>query len=171
MLACIFSPKDLSVRGYVTRGLIYHSGHDVFGSGHLDVLDKEKGVSIFKREADERGTPFIEVDPVIPQFIESHGDECIKQMFERLVKTEGPLTALYPFQFITSIGGDKFDRTRRKLSNDKLRTSLKKVRQNTIEMTNVADARALQKSQHYIRAIDAQLAVCDRIDIDIGPVP
>jgi len=164
--------KGLLCRGYIVRGNIYHDGYDVSGSGYFDAIRNEKGVSFFKREADERGTPFIEVDPEVVRFIEANGDECVRKMFRRQVKTNGGLSAIYPFSalshsFIIGGFGIKFDPDKEKHSNNNLRISLKNVRVKVVELTPTGDFNAARKVRHYLDAIDAQLQLCDKIDADL----
>ncbi len=72
-------PKGIMCRGYITRGLVYHTDTQLVGSGYQEAYSKEGTVTAFKREADERGTPFVEVDPtVFPEVfpartLEQHG--------------------------------------------------------------------------------------------------
>ncbi len=54
--------KGFMCRGYITKGTVYHANGQVVGSGYMDAMGKEKEVSVFKHAADERGTPFIEID-------------------------------------------------------------------------------------------------------------
>jgi hypothetical protein len=42
--------KGVMCRGYIKRGLIFHDGDKIFGSGHVDTVAKERNVSFFKRE-------------------------------------------------------------------------------------------------------------------------
>lgn len=162
----------LMCRGYITRGPIYHSGHEFFGTGYLDAEEKEKQVSIFKQTADERGTPFIEVDPEVVDFLGTNGDACVNQIFKRLIKTEGTLTAIYPFQalahsFMIGGYGFPFDPDRERNSNNNLRIGLTRTRKKIEELTDHSNPRAVEKANHYLRVIDAQLRICDRVDADI----
>jgi hypothetical protein len=56
-------------RGYVTRGSIYHTDTQFFGSGYMRAFEGERHVSIFQVDAADRGTPFIEVDSDVCQYI------------------------------------------------------------------------------------------------------
>jgi hypothetical protein len=58
---------------------------------------KEKLVSIFKRDDDDVGTPFVEIDPDVVAYVESCGDKCVKEMFKRMTKSDGAMTAMFPF--------------------------------------------------------------------------
>jgi hypothetical protein len=164
--------KGLLCRGYIMRGDIYHEGYDVSGSGYFDAIKNEKVVSVFKREADERGTPFIEVDPDVANYIEADGDDCARRVFKRLVMTDGELSAIYPFSalshsFIIAGLGIRFDPDKEKESNNNLRTGLRNVRAKIVELTPAGDASAVRKARHYLDAIDMQLQRCDKLDADL----
>jgi hypothetical protein len=112
--ACIMLlTKGVMCRGYVKKGMIYHRGNQVFGSGHVDAVAKEKNVSFFKRDADERGTPFMEVDPAVVEYINIQPDKCVKEMFSRMVVTHDGSTAIFPIKRLSHkfiIGGIGFPR-------------------------------------------------------------
>jgi len=61
--------KGLMCRGYIKRGLIYHTEKDVYGPGHVEVVEKEKQVSFFKGDSDKSGTPFFEVDQNVVDYV------------------------------------------------------------------------------------------------------
>jgi hypothetical protein len=92
--------KGIMCRGYITRGSVYHTDNQIIGSGYHKAYAKESQVAAFKREADERGTPFVEVDPVVCDYVRDYGDSCVKEMFARCVKTDGEVTVLFPFQML-----------------------------------------------------------------------
>jgi hypothetical protein len=51
--------SGIMCRGYITRGSIYDTGAQVIGSGYNRAFAMEKhGISAFRREGNERGTPF-----------------------------------------------------------------------------------------------------------------
>ncbi len=52
-------------RGYITRGNIYHTDNQFIGTGYLKACMAEKEVSAFKMKPDEKGTPFVEIDPIV----------------------------------------------------------------------------------------------------------
>lgn len=161
--------KGIMCRGYITKGLIYHSEDLFIGSGYQEAYLKESNVSVFKREADERGTPFVEVDQSVCQYVAEHGDQCVKEMFSRMVKTDGSVTALFPFQrlshsFIIGGFGHKFDPAKEKKNNNNLRQSIIKVKERVMTFVDKNNHSAMQKAAHYIEALDAQLKVCDETD-------
>lgn len=85
-------------RGYIKRGLIYHTEQHILGSGYQDVYIAEQNVAAFKHEADERGTPFVEIDSSVREYIDTSGDACVKEIFSRFVKKDkdGVTAALFP---------------------------------------------------------------------------
>jgi hypothetical protein len=100
--------EGVMCRGYIKRGSIYHDGQNFAGTGYVDSLNHEKNVSVFKQDANERGTPFIEVGSEVVNYINTCGDVCVKEMFGRMAKSDGELTALFPFQvFVHNWGGFK----------------------------------------------------------------
>ncbi|MGQ0503222.1 MAG: hypothetical protein ACT4P0_11550 [Panacagrimonas sp.] len=84
-------------RGYVTRGLVYHVDNQIIGTGYQSAYAGEAGVTAFKREADERGTPFLEVDRSVSDYVMGCEDECVKTIYERIVKCDGEVSAIFPF--------------------------------------------------------------------------
>lgn len=163
--------KGIICRGYITRGPIYHTNDpEIIGSGYQEALDKEHKVSAFKREADERGTPFVEVDPSVCDYVREHGDSCVKEMFSRYVKQDGSMTALFPFQrlqhsfIIGDYLGHKFDPEEERQSNKNMRSMIEKMKERVMDLVDQSRPDAVSKAKHYIAALDAQLEVCKRTD-------
>lgn len=167
-------------RGYITKGAVYHANGQIVGSGYLNAAEKEKQVSIFKQNADERGTPFIEIDAELVQYVENHSDECVKTIFSRITKTDGSLTALFPFKrlnhsFIIAGFGKTFDAENERKSVRTVRNWILDYKQKISSYIDGSNPSAVQKGAHYLRALDAQLAECDRtekfIDRLVFPYP
>jgi len=161
--------KGIMCRGYITRGSVYHSGTQVIGTGYQQAFSKEAGVTAFKREADERGTPFVEVDHVVCEYVMDHGDKCVKEMFSRYVKKDGDTTVLFPFQrlahsFIIVGFGQTFDPEKEKRANDNLRQMIQNVKRRVIELIDDSNPSAASKANHYLAALDVQLKGCDKTD-------
>ena len=159
--------KGIMCRGYITRGSVYHSDKQIIGTGYQEAYRKEADVTAFKREADERGTPFVEVDQVVCDYVSNHGDKCVKEMFSRYVKKDGDLTVLFPFQrlahsFIIAGFGHRFDAEKEKRSNENLRRMIRKVKDRVLELVDHSNPDAVSKANHYVAALDIQLAGCDR---------
>ena len=161
--------KGVMVRGYITRGRIYHDGNEFMGTGYHEAYQREAGVSAFKREAHEKGTPFVEVDPSVCAYVTNETDPCVQEMFGRYVKMDGDLTALFPFKrlshsFIIAGFGHKFDPVREKKSNDNLRCSIRALKERVLAHIDESNERAMAKARHYIAALDEQLSLCDKTD-------
>lgn len=164
--------KGIMCRGYITRGSVYHSQTSPYfiGSGYQQACFKEKnGITAFKRQADERGTPFVEVGPVICDYVKNCGDKCVKEMFSRMVKSDGNVTALFPFKrlahsFMIGGFGRKFEPQKEKDSNDNWRSSIGEFKKRIMEYVDGSNPDAVKKAEHYIEALNAQLEVCDKTD-------
>ena len=154
-------------RGYITRGPIYHTDKYLFGTGYQDAYLAEGKVSAFKREADERGTPFVEVDAAVCEYVEQRGDACVKEMFSRFVKRGGTTVALFPFQRLSHsfiVGGPGFDADKERRSNQNTRAMINRLKERVDTYVDKSNESAAQKASHYIAALDAQLEICDRTD-------
>jgi len=69
----------------------------------------------------------------------------------------------------------KFDAQKEKIANERMRSSLEKLKERIMEFVDKSNASAVKKAEHYIAALDAQLVVCDKtnkmIDMLDSPVP
>lgn len=156
-------------RGYVTRGKIFHSDSHLIGTGYQFAYENEENVAAFKRVADEHGTPFIEVDPAICEFVGACDNACVKEMFSRMVESDGKATALFPFKrlshsFIVARPGYQFDPAKEKAANQTMRLILHKLKASVMGLVDRSNPRAVQKAEHYIQALDEQLVGCDKTD-------
>ena len=165
-----FLARGIMCRGYIMRGRIHHTANRFpIGTGYHNAYAAEGQVSVFKREADERGTPFVEVDPAVSDYLRETEDSCIKEVFSRFTKSDGGTVALFPFQrlahsFVIGGFGQKFDPEKEKKSNENMRRLLGKLKDRVMAYVNQSNPSAVRKSEHYINALNAQLAVCDRTD-------
>jgi hypothetical protein len=161
--------SGIMCRGYISKGSIYHTGDQVIGSGYNRAFAMEKhGISAFRREADERGTPFVEIDQAVCDYVNECGDGCVREMFSRQVESDGSVTALFPFKnlshkFMIS-PRLAFDPVKEKRSVQNVRTMLGEVKAKVGTFVDPSDSSAVSKSAHYIAALDRQLEVCDRTD-------
>ncbi|MFI5329614.1 MAG: hypothetical protein ACHQ2F_01060 [Desulfobaccales bacterium] len=162
--------KGIMCRGYITRGPIYHIDTQAIGSGYQNAYLKESGVTAFRRNAEERGTPFVEVDQIVCDYVRDHGDPCVKMMFSRQVKDDGMVTALFPFSrlshsfIIAGPGYNKFNPDEERRCNNNMRIMIQNVKDRIIKFIDQSNRSAVTKAEHYIAALDAQLEVCDRTD-------
>jgi hypothetical protein len=165
--------KGIMCRGYITRGQIYHTDNEIIGTGYQEALDKEHNVSAFKREADERGTPFVEIDPSVCDYVKECGDACVKEMFSRYVNHDGSMTALFPFQrlqhsfIVGDCLGHTFDPDKERRSNENMRSMIQQTKERVIAALDQSRPDAVGKAQHYVAALDAQLEVCKKLDKEI----
>jgi len=161
--------RGFMCRGYLTRGLVFHTDSDVVGSGYQRALENEKNVVAFRLEADERGTPFVEVDKIVCDYVRQCGDECVKEMFSRFVKSDGESVAIFPFQslahsFIVAGRGIRFDADRERQSNENVRAIVEIVKTRIMASVDMSNPSVAKKTSYYLQALDAQLAVCDRTE-------
>ncbi len=170
--------KGILCRGYITRGSVFHTDTQFIGSGYQKACSKEKHVTAFIREDEKSGTPFVEVDRVVCDYVRNHGDSCVKEMFSRFVKEDGIVTALFPFQrlahsFIVAGFGITFDPEKEKRSNQRARLLIENFKERVMAFVDHSDPDVVRKVEHYIAALDAQLKVCKRTDemIDVLSSP
>lgn len=161
--------KGIMCRGYIKRGNIFHTDTQVIGSGYQQAFAAESQVAAFAREANERGTPYVEIDPDVVRYVDMQANSCVKTMFERMVKRDSESTVLFPFQqlqhsFIVAGGGRKFDPERERTSNRNLRAMINTMKGRVLSFVDPNNASAVKKAAHYIAALDAQLQACDKTD-------
>lgn len=164
--------KGVLIRGYVTRGKVHHAGSVVLGSGYHSAYQREQGVTAFRIEVDEVGTPFIEIDPVVQAYVETETDPCVREMTGRMTRSEGGVMAIYPFSRMSHsimIGGSgrPFDAGEQKAANGRLRDRVQRYRDAIASQATGGSARAASKIRHYLAALDAQLEIADRTDVFI----
>lgn len=161
--------KGIMCRGYITRGSVYHTDSQIIGSAYINAYLKERDVTAFKRVADKKGTPFVEVDQIVCDYVETHDDSCVKKMFSRYVNTDGKVTALFPFQrlahsFAIAGLGRTFDPEKEKRSNQNMRLMIANLKERVIALVDQSNPDAVRKAEHYIAALDAQIEVSKRTD-------
>jgi hypothetical protein len=166
-------------RGYVKRGKIIHDAERFVGSGYMDAYSREKLVSVFKRDDDDVGTPFVEIDPEVVRYVETCGDKCVPTMFKRLTKTDGSMTALFPFSglghsFLIGAPGYWFDAEKERQSVNVVRQWIHGLRQNIEKYVDPSNRKAVRKGEHYLNALDERMKHCDFTETSInklgGPI-
>jgi hypothetical protein len=170
--------KGILCRGYITRGSVFHTDTQFIGSGYQKACSQEKHVTAFMREGEKDGTPFVEVDPVVCDYVRDCGDLCVKKVFSRCVKEDSIVTALFPFQrlahsFIIAGSGCTCDPEKEKRSNQNMRLMIENFKERVMAFVDHSDPDVVRKVEHYIAALDAQLKVCKRTDemIDVLSSP
>lgn len=170
----LFSRKGRMCRGYIKRGLIYHTKDYCIGSGLGDVVEGEKKVSIFKTEDGEQGTPFIEIDKNILEYVNNEtSDADVKKAFSDFTRTEKSdddvvVAAIFPFK---RLNPDIFIPWDEKPDSDNaheiiatVRKWIGKAKEVVRRHVDPSNESALQKGRCIIRMLDAQLNVCDRTE-------
>lgn len=162
--------KGVMVRGYITRGKVIHSGTRLVGTGYHDAYAREGGVTAFKMEADEKGTPFVEVDQAVVDYVRDQNDACVKEMFSRMVESDGEVSALYPFKrlahsfIIAGMGAPPFDPEKEKKQNEIVRGNIRRLIERITDGVDPTNKAALNKTRHYVAALSKQLEACDHTD-------
>lgn len=153
-------------RGYITRGSIYHTDGQFIGSGYQRAVENEQSVKAFSKSSDDQGTPFVEIDPGVSDYLRMSQDSCVKEMFSRVVKDDGTITAIFPFQLFRAqfIVDANFDAEKEKAKNNKVRTIIRMMKEKISPYMISANPRTVKKTEHYVAALDAQLSVCDKTD-------
>ena len=167
----LFSRMGLMCRGYVKRGLIYHTSDHCVGSGLGDVVEGEQKVSIFRTESGERGTPFIEVDRNVLQYVEDEtSDSCVREMFSECVRKDGDTAAIFPFTRLDpGIFGDGSEGPNEKIQTvDTVRSWIDRSKKMISRHVDPSSESARRKEGCLIRMLDSQLALCDRMERQIG---
>ena len=163
--------KGVMCRGYIKRGRIYHTPEQQIGTGLNDVVEWEKHhVSVFKKDAGERGTPFIEVDKEVVQYVAHQPDQCVKEMFSSLVKKRR--MTLSPFSHssasipaFSSVPDWARGSIREGTRTDQCRSRLDTQDEGTGATPHRSVGRiCTSKGSHYIRMLDDQLVACDQMD-------
>ena len=163
--------KGVMCRGCIKRGRIYHTSEYQIGAVLNDVVEWEKKhVSIFKKDADEHGTPFIEIDMDVVQYVSNQPDKCVKEMFPRFVEMDRDLTAIFPFKrldpsiFFGPRLGQRFNPERARESVNVVRGWIQRMKEHVQHHVDWSNESACQKGNQYIRMLDAKLVACDQMD-------
>lgn len=166
--------KGVMCRGHIKRGRIYHTAKYQIGVGIGDVVASEKEVSIFKKDANERGTPFIQIDMDVVRYVSNQPDNCVKEMFSRFVALEGDLAAIFPFKrldpniFFGSRSCHKFNPERERESVNVVRRWIQRMKEYVQHNVDWSNDSARQKGNQYIHMFDDKLVECDRLDVEIN---
>ena len=159
--------KGVLCRGYIARGRICHTPQYQMGPGLIDVVDREKQVSVFKEEPEEGSTPFIEISREVVQYVERHGDRYVQEMFFHLVRTDGDVAAIFPFRVLDCrcsrgrVGAARAP-GQEHASPGNVESSIRRIKERINRHIDPSDPEARRKGNYYIRMLDAQLEVLRR---------
>jgi hypothetical protein len=188
LIGCCFGIKmrlmneGVLCRGIITRGNILHTKTQFFGTGYMSAYEGERKVSVFKIDNTEKGTPFIQVDDSVVEYVTMYGDECVKTLFGRMTKSDGTDTAIWPFDRLaiipSTVVGPDFDPHRFKISVQRSR----EYRRETLRSFELAEAatddeKVRRKIAHYkkgfrevIKRLDEKERALDEM-IETGFIP
>jgi hypothetical protein len=164
-----FLEHGIMCRGYIKFGSVYHDERHIIGTGYQEAFAAERNVIAFKSEADERGTPFVQIDPAIVTYVEECNDSCVKTMYSRMTRSDGGVSALFPFQrikhyLIPEQPGGIGLLSRQRQSNRNVREKIGRYKALIESLVDLSKPDAVRKSRHYLAALDRQLKVCDETD-------
>ena len=170
--ACVFGllTRGVMVRGYLTRGAIYHRNNLFIGTGYQHAFQMEKQVSAFRLPTDSTSTPFVEMDADVVKYIKEETDQCVREIFKRLTKEDdNGIAVVFPFHRLSYLAGQNID------NEETCRRSLEVVRgwiADFLEKLNIqspsSDTDANQKAVYYRKFLEEQLQECDRIEEFLG---
>jgi hypothetical protein len=106
--------------------------------------------------------------PEVRDYVDDCLDRCVKEMFSRFVKSDGEVTAVFPFhrlQHSFAIGaGYEFDPEKQKSSNNNVRQWIQNLKERVLLYADKTNPDAMRKTEHYLNALTDQLANCDKTD-------
>jgi len=167
-----FLEHGIMCRGYIKFGSVYHDERYIIGTGYQEAFDAEAKVTAFKSDADDRGTPFVQVDPEVVTYVEQCDDLCVKTMFSRMTRSDSAVSALFPIQRIKHYvtpeqpGGVGLP-SRQRESNRNVRQRIHRYRALVESLVDPSKPDAVRKSRHYLAALDRQLETCNGTDAAI----
>jgi hypothetical protein len=157
--------RGLMCRGHIRRGNILHEGQRFMGTGYQQAIEREKDVMAFKRYEDERGTPFVEVDSSVINYIHDFGDECVRKILPRFVEESTDVCALFPFNRLTDTFdiGSNFDVDAKKKEVQLIRSSIEQLKSRLHLYVDKENPNALRKLEHYEAGLNEQLRKCEQL--------
>lgn len=158
--------KGILCRGYVNIGNIYHTEHQVIGSGYQNAYENESKVIAFKTLDDEKGTPFIQIDRKIETLISDDYsyDKCLQEMFHRITRSDAEVFAIFPFDLLAhsfAITGNN-DLENEIIEINKSKSYIEGYKVKILEFSNNQNEKAMLKINHYLRFLDEQIEICDK---------
>lgn len=151
--------KGALCRGLILRGNIHHDGRQFIGTGYMTAFRGESQVRFLQKDESEKGTPFIALDSEVVQYIQNETDDCVLKMTDRMTRSDGKYTAIYPFKAMgtkpSSIVTADFDPTYWK---EQLNRSIG-FRQADLDMfaeqlEKFSDEKAKSKVAHYAKGLE-----------------
>ena len=165
--------QGMMVRGYITRGNIFHEGNKFIGTGYQKAFEGEKKVTAFQELTVDGGTPFVEIDPEVVRYINECGDQCAKKMFTRMTKSEGDITVIFPYKRLSDLAfANDFSKGFDKHNLRVIRSLIHSARKKVESFAPSSDQDATRKSKYYLKLLNDVLEQCDRIEQELdSPFP
>lgn len=167
----LITRNGLMCRGYVGRGAIYHTEDHCIGSGLNDAVEGEKKVSMYQTEDGEVGTPFIEIDEKVLQFLDEEvTDSCVIEVLEDIVKRKDDVAAIFPFKSLDSgqFGSANFDPKEAKRHVDVVRKWIEDAKKMIVRRIESSDEKVLRRANCLAEILNEQLKVCKGHEMAIG---
>jgi len=138
----------------------------VIGPAYQEAYSREEKVSVFADWLNEKGTtPFVEIAPVVLEYVDSQSDRCVSEMFDRMVRSIPDGAALFPFKRLEATGAIGGAHTAALLkANTTIRENLHTYKRLMWSFGKPNGERALSKVRCYEAALDEQLRLCDELD-------
>lgn len=154
--------RGLLCRGYITKGSIYHTDDQFFGSGYQKALAGEACTTAFQDNVEDVRTPFVELDKYVSDFILSCGDPCLKSIFMRMVRFDGNCYAIFPFDVFGRVNdpGPESTLEQELESNNYVRQAILTMKNKVLSFATPKPDVA-KKIAHYVSALDEQLSACN----------
>jgi hypothetical protein len=155
-------------RGYITRGNIYHTDTRFFGTGYVRAYEHERDhkVVIFQKNSEDTGTPFIEIDPHVCDYVIEQLDGCVKTVFRQLTESDGKSTAISPFFALKTMLNIAIDQDLdAKELKDQVEMVCDNIRRLLSQLENAkasASIRGREKIEHVERKLHEVLALKDK---------
>ncbi|MES1926288.1 hypothetical protein [Salinisphaera sp. T31B1] len=142
-------------RGHIRRGNIYHDGSRFIGTAFQDAYKAEGNVSAFRTDDKESGTPYVELDASITDYVLGCNDECVIEQFKDLTIEDDGTYVLFPFGQFVRMSQPNSETTLHKLRRDinLIKNQIQAVIDTVENNVNPSNAKAWRKGQHYINAL------------------
>ena len=158
--------SGVMLRGYVSRGNIYHKGNQIVGTGYQELLAKEREVKAFRSSQDKSATPFVEIDPAVVKYVGEETDSCVKEVFAEICTVDmNGIAAVFPFRFLGDLAASNIR------NRDACRRGLGVIRKWITDFLERLELRspsshekANQKSKYYRRFLREQLDNCNQME-------
>ena len=153
------------VRGYITRGNIFHEDNKFIGTGYQKALEGEKKVTVFQESTADGGTPFVEIDPEVIRYINECGDQCVKEKFAYMTKSEDDITVIFPYKRLVDLAfANDFSHGFDKSNLRAVRSLIHNAREKVESLAPSSKPDATRKSKYYLKLLNDVREQCDQIE-------